>query len=47
MNWEVRSSFFVFFLDLHLWHMGVPGPGVESELQLLAHATAMPDLNCV
>ena len=26
--------FFFFFLRPHLWHMEVPGPGVESELQL-------------
>lgn len=26
--------FFFFFLELHLLHMEVPGPGVESELQL-------------
>ena len=23
-----------FFLLLHLWHMGIPGPGVTLELQL-------------
>ena len=27
-------------LRLHLWHMQVPRLGVESELQLLAYATA-------
>ena len=34
------------FLQLHLWHMEVPKPGIEWELQLLAHLTArvMPDL---
>ena len=31
--------FFV-FLGLHPWHMEVPWLGVESELQLPAHATA-------
>ena len=42
--------FFVFclffcFLGLHLWHMEAPSPGIKSELQLLAYATAtaMPD----
>ena len=35
------------FLGLHLWHMEVPRPGVESELQLLACATAMWDLSLV
>ena len=33
--------FFFFFLLLHLWHMEVPGPGAEWELQPLAHTTAM------
>ena len=33
-------SFFFFFLLYHLWHMEVPGLGIESELQLLAYATA-------
>ena len=28
------------FLGLHLWHMEFPRLGVESELQLLAYATA-------
>ena len=31
------------FLGPHLRHMEVPRLGVESELQLLATATAMPD----
>ena len=34
----VHSSFF--FLGLHMQHMEVPRPGAESELQLLAYATA-------
>ena len=36
---------FFFFLGLHPRHMGVPSLGVESELLLLAYATAtaMPD----
>ena len=32
--------FFKIFLELHLQHMEVPRLGVESELQLLAYATA-------
>ena len=34
---------------MHPQHMEVPRLGVESELQLLAYATAtaMPDLSCV
>ena len=37
--------FIFFFLGLQLWHMEVPSPGVEWELQLPAYttATAMPD----
>ena len=31
---------FFFFLWSHLWHMKVPGLGVELELQLLAYSTA-------
>ena len=44
---QKKDSFF-FFLQLHLWHMGVPGPGVELELQLQAYATATTtlDLSC-
>ena len=40
------NSFAVFFLSLfrpHLGHMEVPGPGVDSELQLNLYLT--PDLN--
>ena len=36
----MRTFFFFIFLWPHLWHMGVPRLGVESELQLLAYATA-------
>ena len=38
-----------FFLWLHSRHMEVPRPGVESGLQLKAHATAMaiPDPSCI
>ena len=41
--------YFLCFLGLHLWHMGVPRLGVESELQLpsYATATAMGDPSCV
>ena len=37
------------FLGLHLWHMEVPRLGVESELQLLAFATATAtqDPSCI
>ena len=42
-------SLYFFFLGLHLHHMEVPGLEVESELQLLAYATAMDiaDLSCI
>ena len=38
----LSSSFFLggVFLGLHLRHMEVPRPGVESELQLPAYTTA-------
>ena len=38
-------SLFFPFLSPHLWHVGIPGLGVKSELQLLAYTTAtgMPD----
>ena len=45
-----EALFFVFaFLGSHPWHMEVPKPGVESELQVPAYttATAMWDLSCV
>ena len=35
------------FLGPHPWNMEVPKLGVESELQLQATATAMPDLSCI
>ena len=40
---------FIVFLGLHLWHMEVPGLGVESQMQLLAYAiaTATQDLSHV
>ena len=56
LSWEtkaLRTNFFFLafwlfgFLGPHLWHMEVPGLGVESELQLLGYgtATAKPDPN--
>ena len=41
------AVFFFSFLELHLRRMEVPTLGVESEMQLLAYATAtvMPDLS--
>ena len=36
-----------FFLGLHLQHMEVPRLGVESELEPLVYATAMPDPSCI
>ena len=36
---DVDSLFF--FLGLHLWHLEIPRLGVELELQLQAHTTAM------
>ena len=40
---------FFFFLGPHLWHMEVLRLGMESELQLLAYATATatPDASCI
>ena len=40
---------FFFLLGLHLWHMGVPQQGVESELQFpaFATATAILDPSCI
>ena len=37
------------FLGLYLTHMEIPRLGVESEVQLLAYATAtaMPDMRCI
>ena len=32
---------FFFFFNTALWHMEVPGLGVESELQLLAYTTGV------
>ena len=43
INIATSAFFFLFslsFLGLHLWHMGVPRLGVETELQLLAYNTA-------
>ena len=43
----MEAFFFFLFLGPHLQHMEAPRLGVESELQLLAYATAtaMPDLS--
>ena len=39
--------FFIFsFLGLPLWHMEIPRPGVELELQVTIYATATQDLSC-
>ena len=45
----INILLFFVFLGLHLQHMEVPRLGVESELQLLAYATAtaMQDLSRV
>ena len=42
---QTALFFFFIFLGPYLWHMEVPRPGVESELQLPAYTTAiaMPD----
>ena len=37
-------NFFSFFLGFHVQHMEFPSLGVDSELQLLAHATATQQL---
>ena len=37
--------FFFFFLALHLWHVDIPGLGVELELWLPAYTTAMAILD--
>ena len=44
---QLERLFFLFFvfLGLYPWHMEVPGVGVESELQLLAYATAGSELH--
>ena len=38
---------YFFILGLHMWHMEVPGLGVELELLLQAYATvtAIPDVS--
>ena len=46
MTLSLMTTFYLFFfLGLYLQHMEVPGLRVESELYLLAYATArvMPD----
>ena len=44
---SLSLSFFCLFSTVHLWHMEVPGVGVELELQLLTctTATGMSDLS--
>ena len=37
--------FFFYFLQLHLWHMEIPGLEVKSELQLQAYTIAMATLD--
>ena len=50
---ELESSdLFLFYFALlgpHLWHMEIPSPGVQLELQLpaCATATAVQDLSCI
>ena len=34
------ATYFIFILELQVWHMEVPRLGVKSELQLPATATA-------
>ena len=52
-NWLLNqyTTFFVFFLGLHLWHTEVPRLGLELELQLPAYptatATTMQDPSCI
>ena len=46
---DISFCFFCFFVFLgpHPWHMEVPRLRIKLELQLLATATAMPDLSCI
>ena len=46
-QWECLWTLLFFLLWLQLWHMEIPGLGVELELQLQAYATdtAMSDLS--
>ena len=53
-KWHIFPCFILFlfliiiiFWGLHPWHMETPRLGVESELQLLAYATATQDLSHV
>ena len=43
------SFFLFFFTQPHLWHMEVPGLGVQPELQLPAYTitTAIRDPSCI
>ena len=50
VSFYFKKLFIIFcFLGPHLWHMKVPRPGVESELQLPAYTTvtATQDLSCI
>ena len=40
MDFIIIIFYFFVFLGLHSWHMEVPRPGVELELQLPAYSTA-------
>ena len=42
---SVPKFLLFFFLGLHLWHMEVPGLGVEMQLELPACATASATLD--
>ena len=44
-----KNNLLFFWGGAHLWHVEVPGPGVELGLQLPAFPTAMamPDLSCI
>lgn len=47
-GWETSFMTFIFCLfRVQVQHTEVPRLGVESELQVLATATAMPDLSCI
>ena len=46
----LKGLFYLFFFKwLHLWHMKIPGLGVESELQVPAYTigTARADPSCI
>ena len=43
MTSDLLLFILLFLRGPHQWHMEVPRLGVESELQLLVYATAIPD----